>query len=91
MDDENPPIVSSRALLVHLIGELHSLKEASEQHASELHALRRAHEEQTKSMKRHRVLAVLVAVMEWRATLIAGSAVAAAYFTKWPWFWPWRK
>lgn len=63
---------------MHLIGNQHQILE-------ELAAHRRAFEEHTRSQKRHRVLAVLVAIMEWRATLIAGGAVAASLFTKWPW------
>jgi hypothetical protein len=80
MEEDNPPLVSDRALFVHLIGELRALRE-------EHQALRQAFDDHTRSVRRHRVLGLLVGIMEWRATLIAGGAIAASY---WKW-WPWRK
>lgn len=90
MAEENPPRPSSRALLVYLLGAIDHQNERMAALEKELQAHRAAFEEQTRSQKRHRVLAVIVAVMEWRATLIAGSALAAATFSKW-WPFPWRK
>lgn len=57
---------------------------------AEQRAHRAAFEEHSRSIKRHRWLGVLGAILEWRATMLAGGVLAASWL-KWPFSWPWRK
>lgn len=69
-----------------MIGDQQAILAKLNEIVAEQAAQRAAFEEHTRSVRKHRWLAVLAAVIEWRATMIAGSAFAIGWLK-----WPWRK
>jgi len=82
MADEQEPLademprVTTRALLVHVVGCLEEIR-------AEQRAHREAFESHQRETRRNRWIGVAAAILEWRATLLAGGISLA--WLKWPW------